>query len=65
MTPECREAWRTLFEYIMLRLQEGFDAGSGTLSPWMRHDKFYQPLHIDLVNGQLCQKGVNQTYIAK
>ena len=65
MTPECREAWRTLFEYIMLRLQEGFDAGSGALSPWMRHDKFHQPLHIDLVNGQLCQKGVNQIYIAK
>ncbi len=27
MTPECTVAWRTLFSYIMLRLQQGFYIG--------------------------------------
>lgn len=53
MTPECREAWRTLLHYIMRRLQDGFDASTGvTLS-------YHPPIHIDLIKGQFCHRAIH------
>ena len=55
MTPECREAWRTLFHYIMRRLQDGFDACAGITHP------HHPPIHIDLIKGQFCQKNFDSS----
>ena len=52
MTPECREAWCTLFHYIMRILQDGFDASAGITHA------YHPPIHTDLIRGQFCHRTI-------
>ncbi len=60
VTADCLEAWKTLFDYMMDRMLDGFEVGQGDVekSPYVQRHKHEHPLHIDLVNGKLCHIGI-------